>query len=253
MELDALYKQRDAVDHVPHLIVDMRCVDYEREDIDFLIILLVCIKYRVKTLEIKVLADTMYKSFLVSDFDAVFNKSSLVETLAATGEKLCAHDMRRLLVDSSEHLWRSLCKFMLMHSAARTVDIYSVSTGENIKSYMTSISKWNISDNFYLQKLVFRAGGKSNGPRLPVDNSKVKFALDSVLNRNRRFFLKKQRTALLLAGLTRRKPALQKICKDVLLLKPKLVIRTPGAQLLGLENKTTLQQAGSDLNTGILK
>jgi hypothetical protein len=241
MELDALYNKWNVVDHVPHLIVDMRCVNYEREDIDFLIILLVCIKYRVKTLEIKVLADTMYKSFLVSDFDAIFNKSQLVETLAATGEKLYAYDMRRLLVDASEHCWRSLCKFMLMHSAARTVDIYSVSSGEIVNSYMTTISKWNISANFYLQKIAFRSGDKSNGPRMPAENSKVKFALDSVLNRNKRFFLKKQRTALLLAGLTRRKPALQKICKDVLLLIAKLVIRTPGAQVLSLEDKTALK------------
>lgn len=229
MELTALYARRNDTDDVPHLVVDLRCVNFSREDEDFHIILLICIRYKVKILEIKVLTNTLDNSFLVSDFDSVFGNS--LDAISTIDRKeLFAYGIRRLLFDSNEHLWRSMCQFMLMHSAARTLDIYSVSSGQNIDTYLKSISKWNMSDNYCIQKITFRTGN-STGPRLLAYITEIKCALDRILHRNRRLFLKKQRTALLLVGLTRRKPALQKICKDVLILIAKTVIRTPGSQV----------------------
>jgi hypothetical protein len=185
MDLLELYELRNVVKHVPHLIVDPYCIDYDRREQDHDILLQLCIKYGVKTLEI--LSRNERQNFELGNFEL----GKFAQSFGESTNNLFVHSIRCVMFNVPDDRCLVLYKVVLKYSSPRHIQIRCNSV---------------LSFNFLSQKLyriVFNEICTSNlhvrsiTPRPPG-----KLGFNKIIDRNRNIFEKKQEATTILLGIS---------------------------------------------------
>jgi hypothetical protein len=219
MDVDVLYKLKDNVQTVPHLILDLYYVDYSREEIDYNIIIALCIKYQIKTFETRKY-EIRDESFLLYDFDSDFGSQN---------KNLFAYNIRQLVFDKDEFRWIWLCEFMLKHSAARNLKL--LTSGTLSEFCQKTISDLILPDNFYIRNIFVDTN--TTIYKFSPEDTKTK----EILKRNKRIFSKKRNITTILLGISRFRNVSNILCKDVMTLIAKEIFYAHPGQVNFLDKK----------------
>lgn len=217
MDVNVLYKLKDNVQTVPHLILDLFYVDFSREEIDYNIIIALCIKYQIKIFETRKY-ETRDESFLLCDFNSYFGKQNKI---------LFANNIRQLIFDTDEFRWIWICEFMLKHSAARTLKLLIY--GKDPQSFSERISYLILSENFYLRNVFVDTNTAMFAYKFSPKDPKTK----EILKRNRRIFSKKRNITTIILGISRFRNVSNILCKDVMTLIAKEIFYMHPGQVPG--------------------
>lgn len=211
MRADYLYECKDNIEKVPHLLIDTEWVLNKDE----IIIINICSKYKVHTLENAILSDNL--EFWYS----LFEKDDVVKSSFA-------RELRHLIWSGYDET----CKFIIQHSAVKTVDIdVGIRDSFFAAKIMKKLYDESFESNFYLQKITFYQKGKRIIPW-----NQEEFELDKIMQRNRSIFLRKYEVTLILLGISRFRKISTAICKDVMKLIAQMVFSTDPSIIFKIMN-----------------